>query len=115
MAKIKTGKGCESVKAMKARAKTRIVHRIKLVYLDEVEWVITKEPAKDVPGWVHVQARTKDQLSSFACLFPESTQLLRTKTADGKLDVFSGATSDTSAVLHHATMNIVGKIEYRGF
>ena len=57
----------------------------------------------------HVQARTKDQFCSFATLCSERAPITRTKGTDGVTDVFS-CMSDQG----HATMNVVGKIEYTG-
>jgi hypothetical protein len=57
----------------------------------------------------HVQARTADQLCSFAMLCSESAPLTRQKAADGIHDVFT-CMSDQG----HATMNVIGKIRYEG-
>jgi hypothetical protein len=57
----------------------------------------------------HIQARTADQLCSFALLASENAPLLLSKTCDGKSDVFT-AMSDQG----HATINVVGKIRYEG-
>lgn len=57
----------------------------------------------------HVQARTADQLCSFATLCSEGAPITRQKAADGVTDVFT-AMSDQG----HATINIVGKIRYDG-
>jgi hypothetical protein len=57
----------------------------------------------------HVQARTADQLCSFATLCSEKAPITRQKAADGVTDVFT-AMSDQG----HATINIVGKIRYDG-
>ena len=57
----------------------------------------------------HVQARTADQLCSFATLCSENAPITRQKAADGVTDVFT-AMSDQG----HATINIVGKIRYDG-
>lgn len=57
----------------------------------------------------HVQARTMDQLCSFATLCSESAPLTRGKAADGKTDVFT-CMSDQG----HTTMNVFGKIRYDG-
>ncbi len=72
-----------------------------------MKWTIEIGPSKDL-GY-HIQARTADQLCSFAVLISEKNQtILRTKAADGN-DVFT-VMSDTG----HATMNIYGKITYKG-
>lgn len=57
----------------------------------------------------HVQARTADELCSFATLCSESAPLTRGKAADGKTDVFT-CMSDQG----HATMNVFGQITYTG-
>jgi hypothetical protein len=57
----------------------------------------------------HVQARTADQLCSFATLCSENAPITRQKAADGVTDIFT-AMSDQG----HATINIVGKIRYDG-
>jgi hypothetical protein len=81
-----------------------------------MEWIISRSPAskhdlrKGGVGLIfHVQARTADQLCSFATLCSESAPLTRQKAADGVTDVFT-AMSDQG----HATMNVVGKIRYEG-
>lgn len=80
------------------------------------EWIVSRSLAsrhdlkKGGRGLMyHIQARTKDQLCSFATLCSESAPLTRQKAADGKMDVFT-AMSDQG----HTTMNVVGKIEYTG-
>lgn len=57
----------------------------------------------------HIQARTADQLCSFATLCSESAPMTRIKAADGVSDVFT-CMSDQG----HTTMNVVGKITYEG-
>ena len=71
------------------------------------EWTISRSKAKFI-GW-HYQARTKDQLSSFAIVAPDNSHnISMSKTPDGR-DVFT-LVSDGGT----GTMNVVGKIEYEG-
>lgn len=81
-----------------------------------IEWIISRSLAKKSDlsrggvGLVyHVQARTADQLCSFATLCSEKAPLTRMKAADGIHDVFT-CMSDQG----HATMNVIGKIRYEG-
>lgn len=76
-------------------------------------WAISIEDARDMKGFVHVQARTEDQMSSFAAVVPKSVEFLRTKAATGKGDVFSFAFS-VPGTQFHVTMNVVGRIRYIG-
>lgn len=71
-----------------------------------IKWTISRSKARDGKLW-HIQARTDDQLSSFACTVFGDANLLRTKTADGKAEVFS-----LSQLEPHVTFNVVGKIKY---
>lgn len=71
------------------------------------KWIVSRSLGKQLI--YHVQARTEDQLSSFAILAGDNAVLTRQKSADGKNDVFT-AMSDQG----HATMNVVGKIVYKG-
>jgi len=80
------------------------------------DWIVSRSLAskhdlkKGGAGLIyHVQARTSDQLCSFATLCSENAPLARLKGADGVTDVFT-AMSDQG----HATMNVVGKIRYEG-
>lgn len=57
----------------------------------------------------HVQARTADQLCSFATLCGNKAQLYRGKSVTGKADVFT-CMSDQG----HTTFNVLGKITYTG-
>lgn len=80
-----------------------------------IEWIISRSLSKSDlkkggAGLVyHIQARTADQLCSFATLASENAPLHRGKGADGKTDVFT-CMSDQG----HTTMNVVGKIRYDG-
>ncbi len=69
-------------------------------------WVISRSKARDGKLW-HIQARTEDQLSSFACTVLGNANILRTKAADGKSLIFS-----LSQLEPHVTFNVVGKIRY---
>ena len=71
-----------------------------------IEWEISFSPAK-FKGY-HIQARTKDQLCSFAVVVEDMETMYRGKTANGKGDVF------TIMGPGGATMNVVGKIKYTG-
>jgi hypothetical protein len=72
-----------------------------------IEWTISRGPAN--PTGLHFQARTKDQLCSFAVVTASEPNIHRGKTADGKLDIFTLYDDATKA-----TMNVVGKINYAG-
>ena len=73
------------------------------------KWIISRSTATDPAMW-HVQARTADQLCSFALLVSKRNDtMMRSKTADGKWDVFT-----MMGDLSHGTMNVVGEIEYVG-
>lgn len=81
-----------------------------------LDWIVSRSLSKKhdlkkgSAGLIyHIQARTKDQLCSFATLCSGSAPLLRTKGTDGKTDVFT-CMSDQG----HSTMNVVGKIKYEG-
>ena len=71
-------------------------------------WTISRDRSKQ-PGLWHIQARTDDQLCSFALLAGPDAPISRTKGVDGKIDVFT-CMSDQS----HGTMNVVGQIKYDG-
>lgn len=73
-----------------------------------MKWIVSRHESKQ-PGFWHIQARTDDQLCSFAILASDKAPLVRGKGADGKSDVFT-AMSDQS----HGTMNVYGKIKYEG-
>jgi len=80
------------------------------------EWIVSRSLArkhdlkKGGAGLIyHVQARTADQLCSFAILASENAPMTTGKAADGKTDVFT-VMSDQG----HATMNVVGSIRYEG-
>jgi hypothetical protein len=72
------------------------------------EWTISRSRSRTGDGW-HIQARTADQLSSFAVVVWHGASLLRTKAASGKGDIFTLGQLDP-----HMTMNVVGKITYTG-
>lgn len=80
-----------------------------------IEWIVSRSLSKSdlKKGGVgliyHVQARTADQLCSFATLCSERAPMTRGKAADGKADVFT-CMSDQG----HTTMNVLGKIRYEG-
>ena len=69
-------------------------------------WVVARSRARDGILW-HIQARTEDQLSSFACTVFGTASLLRTMTPDGKSQIFTLSQLDP-----HVTFTIVGKIRY---
>lgn len=69
-------------------------------------WTISRSKSRDGKGW-HLQARTEDQLSSFACVILPGANLYRGKTADDKNEVFT-----LSQLEPHVTFNVVGKIRY---
>lgn len=71
------------------------------------KWIVSRSLSKGLL-W-HIQARTEDQLCSFALLASDQAPVRRQKSADGKADVFT-AMSDQG----HATMNVMGKIRYTG-
>lgn len=71
-----------------------------------IKWTISRSRARDGKQW-HIQARTDDQMSSFACTVLATANILRTKTADGKAQVFSLTQFEP-----HVTFNVVGKITY---
>lgn len=80
------------------------------------DWIVSRNLAskhdlkKGGAGLIyHIQARTADQLCSFAVLASESAPLTRQKAVDGVTDVLT-VMSDQG----HATMNVVGKIRYEG-
>lgn len=81
-----------------------------------IEWIVSRSISKgsDLRKgghgllW-HIQARTADQLCSFATLCSDNAPLTRGKAADGKTDVFT-CMSDQG----HTTMNVLGKIRYEG-
>jgi hypothetical protein len=80
------------------------------------KWIVSRslskkhDLAKGGVGLVyHIQARTADQLCSFAILASERAPMTKTKAADGVHDVFT-CMSDQG----HATMNIIGEIRYDG-
>ena len=80
------------------------------------EWIVSRSPSKATDlrkggagiAW-HLQARTADQLCSFATLASDGAPMTRGKTAQGDMDVFT-CMSDQG----HTTMNVVGKIRYEG-
>ena len=81
-----------------------------------IKWIVSRNLAsrhdlgKGGRGLMyHVQARTADQLCSFAVLCSENAPLTRGKAADGVTDVFT-CMSDQG----HATMNVLGEIRYDG-
>jgi hypothetical protein len=79
------------------------------------EWEVWRERAK-IGGVVsndlfHVQARTSDQLSSFAVVVPGSANIARSKGVGGDCDIFALTVAGGT---FHVTMNIVGKIKYSG-
>lgn len=81
-----------------------------------IEWIVSRSLSrkhdlkKGGLGLIyHVQARTADQLCSFATLCSERAPMTRGKAADGTTDVFT-CMSDHG----HTTMNVVGKIRYEG-
>ena len=93
-----------------------IEHTLRYLESQMTHWIVSRSLAKrsdlkkgGVGLVYHVQARTEDQLCSFATLCSESAPLLRTKAADGKTDVFT-CMSDQG----HTTMNVVGTIRYDG-
>ncbi|MGH8474325.1 MAG: hypothetical protein ACRER2_00890, partial [Methylococcales bacterium] len=72
------------------------------------DWIITRGPAN--PTGYHIQARTADQLNSFAAVSTKDQMSInRSKTADSKLDVFTLVVG-----LGQVTMNVIGKIKYVG-
>lgn len=71
-----------------------------------MNWTISRSRSRDGTGY-HIQARTDDEMNSFAAVVWPTTNLLRTKTADGKEDVFTLFQPEP-----HVTFNVVGKIEY---
>lgn len=70
-------------------------------------WIVTRNPSNPPGSW-HVQARTSDQLCSFAVVVAPACPIFRGKTPNG-LDVFT-LTVGTG----QATMNVVGRIAYEG-
>lgn len=72
-------------------------------------WKCDRCGREEIQTGSRAQARTADQLCSFATLCGEKAPLLRTKGTDGKTDVFT-CMSDQG----HTTMNVVGKITYEG-
>lgn len=72
-----------------------------------IEWTVTCGPAK--PLGYHIQARTKDQFSSFALVVPDLSTVRKGKAADQKTDVFTVVLGTGQG-----TMNVVGKIKYTG-
>lgn len=70
-----------------------------------MKWTISRSVAR-LFKW-HVQARTEDQMSSFTVIVGDSAHYLRSKTSDGKQDVFT-----LTDPLTMATMNVVGQIRY---
>lgn len=79
-------------------------------------WIVERTPAnKDFPrspaAWVHMQARTADQFSSFAAVVPDDAPMTRIK--GGVADVFSLSYTNPASG-HHVTINLVGKIDYKG-
>ena len=80
------------------------------------EWIVSRSLAskhdlkKGGAGLMyHIQARTADQLCSFALLASENAPMHFVKSVDGTMDVFT-VMSDQG----HATMNVLGKIRYDG-
>lgn len=73
------------------------------------DWIVSCGPSTD--GGLHIQARTKDQLSSFAVVVPlEGRQCVkRMKAADGVHDVFTVVGPGMKS-----TMNVYGHIQYHG-
>lgn len=71
-----------------------------------IKWVVARSRARDGKLW-HIQARTEDQLSTFACTVSETASLLRTKTSDGKSQIFTLAQLEP-----HVTFSVVGKVKY---
>jgi hypothetical protein len=72
------------------------------------EWTISRSPSRDGMGW-HIQARTADQLSSFAVVIWKGATILRTKAASGEGEIFTLAQLEP-----HMSMNVVGRIRYTG-
>jgi hypothetical protein len=76
-------------------------------------WTVSRSRSRDRNGW-HIQARTADQLSSFATVvYGTAINLLRTKTADGSGDCFTLVPLDLTSE-DHVTFNVVGRIQYVG-
>lgn len=73
-----------------------------------IEWIVSRSKSMQA-GLYHIQARTADQLCSFATLASAKAPLTRGKAVDGKTDVFT-CMSDQG----HTTMNVLGKIRYEG-
>lgn len=71
------------------------------------KWIVSRSRARDGVSW-HIQARTEDQMSSFACVVLGNASLLRTKTANGKGQIFTLAQLEPI----HVTFNVVGLIRY---
>lgn len=71
-----------------------------------MNWTISRSRARDGKGW-HIQARTDDQMNSFAAVVYRGANILRTKATDGKSDIFT-----MSQVEPHVTFNVLGKIRY---
>ena len=69
-------------------------------------WTISRSKSKDGLGF-HIQARSGDQLNSFATVVLKGASILRSKTADGKSDCFT-----LTQLEPHVTFNVVGKIKY---
>ena len=71
-----------------------------------MNWTISRDTSRDGKGW-HVQARSEDQMNSFATVVHGGATFLRTETPNGKEDVFTLTQQEP-----HVTFNIVGKIRY---
>ena len=73
------------------------------------KWTISRSQARDGVRW-HIQARTDDQLSSFAVLASDGANILRARDAQNMGDVFTLVDPATDA-----TMNVWGDITYTGY
>lgn len=73
------------------------------------KWTVSRSQATGVGRW-HIQARTSDQLSSFVAVCSDKAEILRSKDAQGKADVFTLFDPMTQA-----TMNVWGDITYTGY
>jgi len=77
---------------------------------EPARWTVEVGPVRGETDWLHVQVRTKDQLSSVAFTTMADTLHVRKTKTPGGIDVFTLIGSMPG----HVTVNIVGVIEYVG-
>ena len=78
--------------------------------VDPTRWTVEVGPMRGEIDWLHVQVRTKDQLSSVAFTTMVNTLHVKKTKTPGGIDVFTLVGS----IPGHVTINLVGVIKYIG-